>query len=378
MSMDDLKKFMEGLIAKTNENIGSIHTTIKTDIEKTNEKIDLLQSTIKTDISKIQNDLLDHQNRIEKVESEITSNNCSDTIAELSLEIEHLKQDRLRNNIRITGLPEFAFNDPDESILRIDQILSTGLIPSDWTVHADRNKSSLIISFTSHAVKRFFMDEIRKKQTLFAEELYDNIRSNSRVYFNDQLTPYFAKLFNKAWTAKKAGTLFTVSSLGGRIRVKKFENGPSIVINTESQLQCIVDSEQMETSNTHTEPQHSQMAPENNRETPKSVDSEEARKIRAKEFTHNRQSTHIHQQNRQQTPSRFSRPPVRHNNQYTQRDFDRSQAYGQKRNNRFVTSLDHKSQQPNDKRRLTTTNPAAEYSYQYKRDYQNKLRSFTK
>lgn len=364
MSMDDLKKFMEELIGKTNVNIESIHTTIRTDIEKTNEKIDSLQSTINTDIGKIQNDLLDHKNRIEKVESEIKSNSCSDTIAQLSLEIEHLKQDRLRNNIRITGLPEHAFNDPDESILRIDQILSTGLIPSDWTVHADRNKSSLIISFTSHAVKRFFMDEIRKKQTLFAEELYDNIRSNSRVYFNDQLTPYFAKLFNKAWTAKKAGTLFAVSSLGGRIRVKKFENGPSTVIDTESQLQYIVDSEQMEATNTQNEPQHSQMPTENKRGTPNSVDSAEARRIREKEFTHNRQSTHIHQPNRQQTPSRFSRPPLRHNNQYPQRDFDRPQAYGQKRNNRFVTSLDHKSQQPHDKRRLTTTNPATEYSYQ--------------
>lgn len=134
MSMDDLKAIMVELTDKTNKKIEESHTTIRTDIEKTNGKIDSIQKTIKTDIGQI-------QSRIEKVENEIYSKASVDTVAELSLQIEHLKQDRLRNNIRVTGLPQNAFNDPDDAILRIDSILKTDLIPSDWTVHADRFKS---------------------------------------------------------------------------------------------------------------------------------------------------------------------------------------------------------------------------------------------
>lgn len=404
--MEDLKKFIEEQSERTNNSIMSMHTAIKNDIQQTNDKIDSIQATINTEIVKIQTDLLDHTNRIVKVESEMKSNEAETgkLIADLSLEIEHLKQDRLRNNIRVTGLPQHAFDDPDDAILRIDHILQTGLIPSDWTAHADRFQSSLIVAFSSYAIKRFFMDQMRKKQTLFAEEMYNTIKSNSRIYINDQLTPYYAKLFQLALKEKKAGTIFSASSLGGRVRVRKFENGPSRVVDTDQQLINIIDSEQlppappnnqpqssqsstdtqqndkMETTPSKNESQQSQQQDVNNIDTPKSFNSAEARKSREKSFTHNRPHSNASQPSRRLPLNRFARPPNRFSNNHPQRDLEYPQPYGQKRNNRHITSLEHKNQQPTDKRRLSTTKPSPEYQYQYTRDrdYQNKLRSFVK
>lgn len=365
-SNEDLKSFIEQLITQTTD--------------KTNEKIDSLHTSLKTEIGNIRNELSEHTNRIEKVENEIKSIDKSDKIEELSLQIELLKQDRLRNNIRLTGLPPVAFNDPDEAILRIDDILQTELIPSDYIVHADRNKSSLILSFTSHSLKRHVMDQMRKKQTLLVEEIYDNIKSNSRIYMNDQLTPYFAKVFQSAWQAKKAGAIYSASSLGGRIRVRKFENGPSHIIETETQLKAKLDMELMDTQHAQTEATNSQQANDTQSETPKSADSAEARKFREKNFTHIRRP--IHPSNRSNQPQSSNknsfRTSTRPNNRQTQIDFEPRPTNNNKRNNRYVNSLEYKSQQPTDKRRQTAPDQQSAYDPQYRRNYQKKLLSYTR
>lgn len=168
---------------------------------KTNENIEKLHDTFKADIDSIRSDLSTHNDRLSKVENDIKSNNCAVQLEELTIQIEQLKQDKLRNNLRITGLPENAYNDPDEAVLRIADILNIDIIPSDYTVYADRFKSSIILCFSSYPLKRHFMDAMRSKQSLFVEEIFEGIKSNARIYANDQLSPYFAKIFQRAWQA---------------------------------------------------------------------------------------------------------------------------------------------------------------------------------
>lgn len=161
--IEALKKLMESHFGETNKKIESFHTDIKSE-------------------------LTEHNARIVKLENDFKNVDKSEKIEELTLQIELLKQDKLRNNIRVTGIPPEALTDPDETILRIDKVLQTQLIPSDYLVHTDRNKTSLIISFTSASMKRFVMNQMRKKKSLFAEEIDDSTRSNSQIYINDQLT----------------------------------------------------------------------------------------------------------------------------------------------------------------------------------------------
>lgn len=355
---------------------------------KTNEKIESLHNTLSAEIAGVRSELQTHSNRLDSVENDLKASkqdsNC-EKINQLAFQIEQLKQDRLRNNLRITGLPQNAYNDPDEAILRIAALLNIDIIPSDYTVYVDRHKSSIIVSFSSHALKRHTMDAMRKKKSLFVEEVYESTQSNSQIYANDQLTPYFAKLFQLAWRAKKDGTLHSVSSLGGRIRVKKSENSESHIIETETELNTIIAcTEPMETESNGKEKsrnsQTSSITP-NKTKSPTSIDSATSRRIRTRPFSHQRQQHH------QPNPfsNRISQQSTSNSTRYQHQQQQQREQFT-KRSNRHVYSLENRSQQPQNKksRHGNPTNSNAlpdhdsgEFS-DYRRQYRNQLRSYTK
>lgn len=218
-----MKKFDE--IA---ENFERIDKSIKTAREESNANF----SSLDKDISTIRSSIESHDDRIQKLE---TANNHTD-VSDMRIELEILKQDRLVKNLRFTGLPNVAFSNPVDTIMSIAQTLEISAVPSDLMAYADRNNSSIIVSFASYYMKRQFMDSLRERKSLLVEEVFSEIQSNSLIYANDQLTPYFANLFKIAWSAKKNGQLITASSTGGKIRVRKAINHVIRTIFTEAQL----------------------------------------------------------------------------------------------------------------------------------------------
>lgn len=353
---------------------------------KTNEKIDQLHNALKTEIDSVKTELTAHGSRLDKVESDLVNANSSEKIAELSLQVELLKQDKLRNNIRITGLPQNAFDDPDEAILRIADTLSIDIIPSDYVVYGDRHKSSLIVCFHSFVHKRIMMDAMKKKQSLFVEEIYESVQSNARIYCNDQLSPYFANIFQLAWRAKKDGCIYSATSIGGRIRVKKHENSSLHTIQTEAELiQYIANQMDTESQPNETSQRSHNKAITSKDNSPKSIDSTAARNIRDKPFTHQRQSNNqAKPTGPQQSSNRFHHRPHTSTNQNYQRNSNNHRESFQKRNNRHVTSLDHHSQQPITKKNRYTSNsnstpdPNRSEFRDYRRQYRDRLRGFTK
>lgn len=213
-----------------------ITNLIEKNFGETNKKLESLQSTLENDIATIRTDLGQHNDRITTIEQDIRAIQESSRFNEIEIQIEMLKQDRLRNNIRLTGLPPIAFDNPTETVIAIDGILHLSLMPSDFTVYADKHKSSLMISFANYSHKRSFMSSLQQRKSLLAEEVFPSIQSNANIFANDQLTPYFAKLFQAAWQAKKEGRIHSASSLGGRIKVKRNETSAAITIETHQQL----------------------------------------------------------------------------------------------------------------------------------------------
>lgn len=209
---------------------------IEKKFEETNKKLETLQTALQNDVATIRSDLGQHSNRIASIERDIRAIQESNQMDEIKIQIEMLKQDRLRNNIRLTGLPAIAFDNPTETVFAIDNVLQQSLIPSDFTVYADKHKSSLIISFANYSHKRTFMSSLQQRKSLLAEEVFPSIKSNSNIFANDQLTPYYAKLFQAAWQAKKDGQIHSASSLGGRIKLKRNESSAAITIETHQQL----------------------------------------------------------------------------------------------------------------------------------------------
>lgn len=228
-----------------------IKQLIETKFDETNGKIESIKTALQTDIATIHTNLGQHNERITSIEQKLNSINESDQIEEIKIQIEMLKQDRLRNNIRLTGLPPIAFDNPNEAVLSIDYILQLGLIPSDFIVYADRHKSSLIVAFANHSHKRLFMSALQQRKSLLAEEVFPSIKSNSNIYANDQLTPYFAKLFHEAWQAKKEGRVYSASSLGGRIKVKQYEDSSAITISNHQQLNELLNDTHNDKAQTH-------------------------------------------------------------------------------------------------------------------------------
>lgn len=229
---------------EANKAINDIVVIMEQHFANTNTKIDTVQSTIDEKISSIKNDIASQQERISTLESYSAADKHQ--INSLSIQLEILKQDRLRNNIRLTGLPPLAFDNPTQTTMNIIDALKIQLLPSDFVAYSDRNKSSIILQFNSHSHKRYLMDALRKKSELLVEEIL-NVQSNSKVYANDQLTPYFSNLFQKAWHAKKNKQIYSVSSLGGRIKAKKNETSSFIIINSEEQLNDVIEgAESME------------------------------------------------------------------------------------------------------------------------------------
>lgn len=211
----------------------------------------------KQDISDISNEIkvfnTKSKERFEQIEEQITNivqthNERNELIASLAENVEQLKQDKLRNNIRISGIIPDWDGDCKELVMKIITKLNVQASVSDFTSYATANKKFVIVSFFNYAHKAAMLSKMRIKRSLFVEELFPATKSKSQLYLNDHLTPYFNDLFITAFKAKKDGKLFSASSWGGRIRVRQTQNDPPKVIMNVDQLNDIIQTESANSS----------------------------------------------------------------------------------------------------------------------------------
>lgn len=225
--------------------LDKIQQSINEHFANTNKKIE----SIDDKITDIRTDVTAHSERINQLETYASTDDRR--ITSIETQIEFIKQDRLRNNLRLTGLPPEAFANPIETVMKIIDAVQINLLPSDFVAYVDQKKSSIIVQFDKHSHKRIFMDGLRQRKVLLVEEVL-HLQSSSKIYCNDQLTPYFASLFNIAWNAKKSNQLFSASSLGGRVKVRKNENSSLVLIETKTQLIDIIGDSQSEEMSSNT------------------------------------------------------------------------------------------------------------------------------
>lgn len=123
-----------------------------------------------------------------------TSDQNTNKIDELESNIECLKQDQLKNNICVSGVPSDLIKDkhPSDIVIEIAKALCLELTQAQFTSYAIANNKLIIIH--THDINTKILKKIREKKSLMVEEVF-GIRSNSQVYLNDQLTPQFSKIF---------------------------------------------------------------------------------------------------------------------------------------------------------------------------------------
>lgn len=178
--------------------------------------------------------------RVENVTATCTLN--TDRIESLEAAVESLKQDQLKNNLCVSGVPAELVKDNNsaDAVIAIAKVLGVELTRQQFTSYTVANDKFIIVNVFNIKYKKMMMNKIRAKKSLMVEEAFKH-KSNSQIYLNDHLTPYYSSLFLLARRAKKEGKISSVSSYGGKIRARKSQNEAPIVITTEKQLQALID-----------------------------------------------------------------------------------------------------------------------------------------
>lgn len=219
-----------------------------------------LMQDIKNDTETTKTDLISYakatnsnfemvHSRIDDIDS-FTANN-RERIESLEVSIEILKQDQLKNNICISGVPmdQIVNANTKDIVIAIAKTLGVELSSANFASYPIAKNKFIIVNMYNIAHKQLLLNKIRTKKSLLVEEVF-KIQSNSQIYLNDHLTSYFNKLYLIARTAKKEGKLASASSYGGRIRARKSKEDAPSIIYTEMQIQKLVDKRNDNQSNT--------------------------------------------------------------------------------------------------------------------------------
>lgn len=209
------------ILKATKEDIGGISERLDTLTNETNAKIQHIQTSVEA--------------------VTLQSSENSDRIDRLEASIEQIKQDQLRNNLCISGVPPEMINGNNtaELVIQIARKLNVELAKGQFSSYAIVENKFIIARFFNIKHKQQLHNKVRAKRSLMVEEVFD-FASNSQIYLNDHLTPHMNKLFLIARKAKFAGHLASVSSLGGKIRAKKRASDAPTVIVSEKQLQTLI------------------------------------------------------------------------------------------------------------------------------------------
>lgn len=221
-TLNDLYTLMKQMA--TREHIDAIQQQITTYTNETNAKIATME---------------------DKVENAMSSNaNNNNRIEYLEIQMESLKQDRLKNNICISGVPTniITQDNTSDAVIAIAKKLGVDINYQNFSSYAVANNKFIIVNFYNYRHKQTLVNKIRVKRSLMVEEVFAG-ESNGQVYLNDHLTPYFNQLYLMARNAKKEGKLASVTSYGGKIRARKNQSDAPTLITHQTQLQNIIDME---------------------------------------------------------------------------------------------------------------------------------------
>lgn len=177
----------------------------------------------------------------------------TERIVQLETNIEILKQDQLKNNICISGIPceNLQTNNTADIVIAVARALEVDIPRNCFTSYPVARNKFIIVNMFNAKYKQTLLSKIRTKKSLMVEEVFKNASSNGQIYLNDHMTPYFNQLFSVARKAKKQGDLASVTSYGGKIRVRKQTDDAPVIINTEQQLSTLIGSTTGDTQINH-------------------------------------------------------------------------------------------------------------------------------
>lgn len=239
---NDLRAMMREMIAQqalTNKNLEDVQLRMVNLEQRAYERMDMVQA----DVVDLKEAVTNNVARISAIESKAeTIEQIENKISKLEQQIvdcqqnnESLKQNNLRQNIRIMGIPTMENEDLSKVFLKICAVLGVKMNKSEF--NARRVAEGIIaVKVNELQLKSRIIRSIRKRKTLLSEEI-GFIGQNTQIFINDHLTPYYSAILKEARKAKFNKQLAAAWTFQNKIFVKSNEEDKPIEIANMEALQ---------------------------------------------------------------------------------------------------------------------------------------------
>ena len=153
-----------------------------------------------------------------------------------------LEQYSRKNSGEIHGIPENVYTSTEEAVLKLADVLNVPVAAEDLEIsHKLKRRNGrrpIIVKFCSHKVKSRLYKARTKLKSVKISDLYPGYASaatkQSRIFINENLTPYIADLVRRANEMRNDRLLSSVWTLDGKIFVKTSPEGNPVRIHCEN------------------------------------------------------------------------------------------------------------------------------------------------
>jgi hypothetical protein len=159
-----------------------------------------------------------------------------DSVNQLTQQVNFLKQERLQQNLVITGIPKSNTNDLIKYIINIATNVEMTINQPDITnafMIKTNNLSKHIVKFADAETRNNIL-RARRKRSIYTDEIGVSTCPRTQVFITEDLTIYTQKLFFNARKLKKEAKFETIFTENGFVyAVKDAYSGRIKIVSTD-------------------------------------------------------------------------------------------------------------------------------------------------
>lgn len=214
-------------ILRENKSMRSEMADLKRTIQQQKDDITALKTSLeqtKKQYNEAERELAAARKKIQEQEEEI---------GELYDLQDKLEQYTRKNSLEIHGVPESAYTETEDVVLKLAEALDVSVEPKDIEICHKLNRKGnkpIIVKFISHKVKTNLYRARAKLKNVRVSNIFPHCSSSTlvqadRIFLNENLTSYKKKIMSRANEMRRNDELLSVWSMDGSIYVKTSPQG---------------------------------------------------------------------------------------------------------------------------------------------------------
>lgn len=235
ISMADEDQLLKSDDESSNNNMLSILRSIKSDTSNTNSTLNEYMKSTDAKLDGMNKSIGNNSKQIATLTNKV--NSCQKIVNEVNFTNEIHKQQALKNNISLYGIPFTDNENLMDIVAAVHVFFGIEFQPiSISSCYRVKNSVNLIIvKFKNHDDKDKLM-KAKLVKSMKLSDISENITEDSNIYINNHTSPYFGKLLYHARQAVKQGKLHSAWVSSNGFLVKQTESSSPTGIRTIDQL----------------------------------------------------------------------------------------------------------------------------------------------